>query len=282
MSYTLERFSTVLLPAAMPETEAGTGPSAVQFVELPGGGWYDALGEDQARRAATDISLKAKLLLAGQDYDDLRGLRGKRARLVRRRTDKTGSPVEWCVARLNAIQAMRKVENVRSLEVDFGWRMVSDIWYGQHHGDGWTLDSGEIFDDGLYLDEADAVFTLVDGVNTISLPNGGNAAVRNAILTFTNVGAAKMQSVKVEIVGASSILWDPGALVGGLVVEIDCGARSILYDGANAYSNFSVEAGHVIDDWLALEPGANAVKITTDIDFGTEVELVVDYSDGWE
>ena len=285
MSYILERFGTVTLPFLNPVGDAGTGPSRNPLVEVPGG-WFDALGGEQAPRAQTTITKKGTITAATaaalqSTFAALRAMRGKRDKLYRRQPDGT---VEWTRARLMQI-AGEKIYRQKNIyiDLDLTFLMIDPIWYGASHGDGWLLDSGEYLDVGLMLDENDTLFDITAGaVTPIVLNNGGNAAVRNIILTLAHSGGGNIEQLSVvNATNGSYFAWSNNLPAGDDLV-IDCGAMSVEADGVDAYAYFVLHATHSITEWLRLEPGDNSLTVTVGGATATGITLAFDYSDGWE
>jgi hypothetical protein len=264
MSYILERFGTVTLPIYDPQIDVGTGGSAAATLNLPGGRVYDGLGGEQAARAATHIRLRGTLLGATPEeldaaYDDLRRWRGRRDQLWRRRAD--GSE-QWCLARLLEVKATRQAQHWRHLEVDLEFLMLSPVWYGDSHG--------QPPEQPVILDVSP---------KTVTMHNGGNAPVANAVLTLTAQGGT-ITEVTIAVLGVSEMRWN-GTLSVGQQLVIDCGARSVKKAGSDAYGGFSLTENHRIDDWLRLMPGDNPVEVEL-TGGGSTSTLQACYWDGWE
>lgn len=271
MSYWYERFNDVLLPEGPDRADAGTGEARDSLLELPGGGIYDADGSERSPRGLTLVRQRGVLIVgcnAGlrERYAELRALARTRGILWRRHTD---GRREWAYARLLSIDTDRRTEHLHHLELDFTWALLMPYWCGDSHDITTVLDSYP---------------------KTITLPNNGNVDNTGAVLTLTAVGE-DLDGVTVSIAGVAEWAWT-GDLNPGQSLVIDCGARSVLKEGADAYSGFALGAGHASDHWLPLAPDDNSVVIdlNTAASFSTSMSsgasgastLRAQYCDSWE
>ncbi len=259
MSYLYERFAGVALPENQ-RADAGSGVRAANIIELPGGGLYDADGLERIARAAAEVRATFDLT-AGcaadlrETYAALLALAGTSGVLYRRHVD---GRREWMNARLLSVQARYESTEIRHLEgVTVAWALKSPCWYGAAH---------------------DLTVTLNTSPKTVTLRNGGNVPNAGPVLTLTAVGTP-ITAVTVAVSGVSSFTWT-GTLSVGQVLVMDCGARSIKQDGADAYSGFSFDGSHAIPDWLRLGPGDTSVVVTI-TGGGVASTLRAQYADGW-
>jgi hypothetical protein len=149
-------------------------------------------------------------------------------------------------------------------------------WNGRGYGLPWYLNDGTLLDDGEYLD-MDNTITLDGSPKSATITNGGNRTVTATIVTFTAAGNA----ISAITFACGSCNWTfSGSVAAGKVLTVDTGTRSIRNDGTDAYSYFTLNAGHTVADWLQLDPGANAVTITYTC-AGAATKLNVTYYDGW-
>lgn len=280
MPYVLYQFGDLVLPEYNGDNDVSTGQVAPVFLDLPGGGVFDVLGTEPAKRRATPLNkictLDAEDVSELRDkYNALRAKIGRRERLWRRWD---AGLYDWCWARLINIAARRTTKNYLHQEVDLQWVMISPHWYGQHHGGDWTLDSGVLLDTGYPLDTSDWL-PLSEGVNSLTITNSGNRTVTNAVITITP-GDMEITALTVGVAGISEMQYS-GTLSNDDWLTIDCGGLSVWNGGDEAYVFFSLTADHKIDDWLRLEPGANTVVITLTGE-GTGAEALIEFFDGWE
>ena len=269
MSYWLERFGSVLLPEGPESSDAGTGGSRLDLLELPGGGVFDGQGTGRSPRELTRPGMRVALL-AGcpadlrERYAELRALRGTRDQLYRRHVD---GQREWIQARLAEVETRWRPDNLRHLELDLRFVLLSAFWCGLARDITTVLDSSP---------------------KTVVLPNGGNVATNDVVLTLT-AGSEDIDQVTVTVAGVSQWTWT-GDLNPGQVLVVDCGARSVEKGGVDAYSGFALGAGHTIDDWLRLEPGNNnvVVSVTVSASYSYSYSAVAtatlraQYCDAWE
>ena len=76
----LTAFKDTTLPSEQPNDDLSTGAAINSIVALPGGGAFDALGDEVAEVSPQTLSKQARVLSA-TDYDALRALVGKRGML---------------------------------------------------------------------------------------------------------------------------------------------------------------------------------------------------------
>lgn len=280
MPYELYQFGSLVLPEYDGDDDVSTGQVAPVFLDLPGGGVFDVLGTAAAKRRATPLN-KLCTLLADDSaglrtaYNLLRAKIGQRDRLWRRWDE---GYYDWCWARLTNIAARRPTGQPLEQDVDLQFVMISPHWYGQHHGGGWTLDSGVLLDTGYPLDTTDWT-AITDGANDLTVTNAGNRTITNAVVTVA-AGDATIDDLTIGIDGISEMEYT-GTINAGEAVVIDCGAMSVINNGNEAYVYFGLTANHKRDDWLRLEPGENTVTITID-GGGTGSQALIEFFDGWE
>src|SRR4051812_16782493 len=114
MTFRYERFDSLALPPNNPVHPLITGESPRTLFPLASGGMYDPLGDEQAPRGETPISIRCTIV----DEDPAsfettmrawRAKRGKRGKLYRRWDD--SQVVEWVYADLRSIAGDRGVNN---------------------------------------------------------------------------------------------------------------------------------------------------------------------------
>lgn len=278
-AYTLERFGAVTLPIYNPETDHSPIAARVGVVQTIGGA-FDVYGDEDApldlptTRSYRSIVLEETAAAWRTALDALRAQVGKRARLYRRAND--DDAVQWCIARLiqNPVQRVYQGGYIQDVELIF---QLWTSWRGHDHTS-WTLDSGEILDGGLYLDDGGFVETMASSPHTIIVANGGNRRVDNAIITVT-AGSSAITAVTVAKTGETDIDWS-GTLASGNTLVIDCGAYTVKNAGVNAYTGFSLGGDHAISEWIRLDPGDNDITITFS-GGSTDSTAKVEFADGW-
>jgi len=276
----LERFGTLTLPNANVTDELGNTDAATDFIITPLGG-YDYqddtipaqdLPAHIVKRATVYETTPAALQT---ELDALRALRGRRLKLWARMFDDS---VRWLWARLRGVEHNRTNRNFRWQDIALAWDVANQHWRGHDHTQ-WTLDSGEVFDDGLYLDDDGYEFTLTAGGSTnCVVTNGGNRRVTDAVLTIT-AGSAAITIVTVTT--TNDVTWTyTGNVAIGAALVIDCGAQSVTDGGTADYAGFQLNTLHSQEEWLPLEPGATTLVVTL-AGGGTGSTLVVELIDGW-
>lgn len=276
MSYTLERFGAITLPLYNRKSDQSlAAPKAVVVPTIAGA--FDAWGTARAPQKfphglAMDCILSEDLAATYRtNIDALRAAVGTRANLYRRADDDLTT--QQCTARLLAMDYQREIKNNRHQQLKLQFAQLGP-WRGKRTED-WTFDDGHYFDDGLYFDTGG--IALVPGANIVTL--GGNLAVTNAIVTLT-INKAIDAEVRLAST-AAGIDWS----VAGLwtlndVIIVDCGARSVTLNGADAYAALLLESGHTNEHWLELLPGANTIDITI-IGVAPDISIELTYAEQW-
>ncbi len=245
MPYQITKFGSVTLPIYSGDNDLNFGQIQERFVDLPGGGSFDAWGSERAAIQRNPNQRGGEIVAASPadfrtQFNTLRALIGVRDKLWREWDDGT---LEWTYARLVAGGASRQSGNILDLAVDLSFVQVSPSWYG---------------------DTASSTTTdLVSSPQTIVESNGGNADVANAIITITAPGtlSTPITSITIAISAISSFTWS-GSLAAGDVLVIDCGAWSIKKNGVAAW-NVSFDSSHTINGMLVLAPGSNSIDFST-------------------
>lgn len=260
--YTLEKFGTLTLPTARPALTVGAPPVQSAITAVAAGGGYDGLGTAQARGKPFTIVHNCALYSTSSQtaiqtqLDAIKAVVGTRSRLYRRMPD--GS-LNWITARLVSLDATRTIDNQNYLDISLTFQASEYPWHGLRHGDGWVLDAGEYFDTGLAFDESGLTVPMPTS-GTVSVTNGGNATVRNAIITVTAAGT-NITEITLTKSGETDLKY-VGTIVAGQSLVINCGAYSVKNNGVDDYANFSRETNHVIAEWLNLAPGVNTIGTT--------------------
>lgn len=105
--------------------------------------------------------------------------------------------------------------------------------------------------------------SLSAGANVLTVDVLGTEDVNDAIITVT-AGASALTSINIQI-GDADFTWT-GTLASGNDLVIDTGALTIENDGADAYSGFVLNAGHLLPGWLLLLTESNEIDVTVSHD----------------
>lgn len=297
MLMTYERFGAVALPRYDPSEPIGSFPSRSSYAALPGGGAFRLYGDRQAPRGPrtvrrTGLLLQDSLEALDTAFAALVAQRGRVDRLYGRRADGT---VVWTPAELVSVEALSEPRTlfrfVRyvALDVDTEFTLFSGPWYGNQHGANWVLDSSNFLDTGLVLDQAVGdTFTLSHtGVTACAVTNGGNAAIANAVLLIT-AGSAAITGVSISSTGPDgndqAQLLYAGTINATKTLRIDSGRQAVEHNNAGGYigdyAQFELDTGHVIAEWLRLDPGTTTLEVT--ITSSQDATMLVTFSDGHE
>lgn len=277
MAYFLERFGSITLPAPMSD-ETATPVAAADRIVTTVAGAFDADGAGRSAQrfphtltyqAIVDAATLAALATA---LDALRAAVGTRAYLYRRADD--DGAVHRALCRLVAMPVMRKFEHQGYQPVRLEFRQLGQ-WQGQ--ATSWTLDEGELLDDGLDLDSSDYFATLSSSPATQVVTNGGNLPVTAVVITIT-AGATNLGGPIVTAPGVD-LRWT-GTILAGQALVIDTGELSVLLDGADAYSGLFFGGGHSIEEWLRLEPGNSTVGLSITGTL-TGASWSIDFREAW-
>lgn len=277
--YTLERFGTVTLPIYNPESDHSPLHARTAVIQTIAGafdGWgdEDAPLELPATRSYRCVVLEESYSAWRTALDELRALVGKRAKLYRRAND--DDSIQWCTARLLQNPTQRRYGSGLAQEVELVFQLWSG-WHGQDHKS-WKLDEGYFLDDGLYLDDGGFTETMASSPHTITVTNGGNRRVDDAVITIT-AGSSSITAVTIAKTGETDI--DYGGIISSTkTLVIDCGAYTVKDDGVSDYANFSLASNHKIAEWLRLDPGDNDIIITFS-GGSTNSTVNVQFRDGW-
>ena len=277
MAYYLERFGTITLPAAMSIETAAPVAAAERIVSTVAGA-FDADGAGRsAQRFPHTLTYQAivdEATLAAQRtaLDALRAAVGTRAYLYRRADD--DAAVQRALCRLVAMPHDRQFEHQGYLPIRLEFRQLT-AWQGQ--ATSWTLDDGELFDDGLDLDSSDYYAAISSSPSSQAVTNGGNLPVSSVVITI-NAGAGALAN---PIITAPNmdLRW-AGLIPAGQSLVIDSGALSVLLNGADAYSGLYFGGTHTIENWIELAAGASVVALTVGGTL-TGASWSIDFREAW-
>jgi hypothetical protein len=283
VAYYLTRFGNVILPLVHPITEMPTMTGVAGGIQTLGGG-FDNFG-DGIVPAQFPLSIQYRVTVIGAiaaDYvtavNALRVMGRTRAYLQRLGQDGSGQRAS---ARCRQVRAIDTVESFNAIELVFDF----ELWSHWHNNwvRGWLLDAGYELDTGLVLDSVADLTPLTGSPQTVSVTNGGNVLVSDAIVTIT-AGNAALTAVAISC-AAQGVKWTwTGAgvnpnIAAGKSLIVDCGALSVKDDGADAFVYFALDAAHTARSWLQLAPGANNVIVTwTGGGTGSTIDFAFDWN----
>ena len=242
--WTYTSFAGVNLPTNAPSHDISAGPAASRMVSIAGGAQWDALGANEAIRGPKTATCRCMIVAASTAaadaiYDDWEALCLTRGTLVRTRGD--GSTTQWCTARLVSVQANRTAQTQRHLPVTLDFQIVSGCWYGA----------------SLQTTTKNNCANGVNNLPTISY--GGNKNQRNVTITITATGNS-ITNTTVQNLTTGHTWGFSGTIPAGQSLVVNCGAKSVLLNGANAYASFVKPTTKA--DWFMLSPGNNSVRVT--------------------
>jgi hypothetical protein len=264
MGYWVTKFGTTTLSSCAPVQDVGLAQANAPGIETPNGA-VDALGTGRA-----GVGLPYRLTVKGETvqsdfgtmktaYYALRGLYGKRAKLYRKPDGTTAT--EWVNARLEAISASRDGDKQLAVPYTLQFQVYSPVWNG----------TGKVTSAALGTEPT----------TEIAVYNGGNADVRDPIITITAATGAITQ-VTLSANSETALHW-VGTIASAQSLVIDCGARTVRNNGADAYSGVTYNAGHVVSYWLGLGATATTTLTLTRTAAGADVvgKVKITYNEGW-
>lgn len=269
------QFGQVTLPDRQPTWDDSL-PADARIVKTLGGHFNAYRGEQTPVRLPRPIVVTAYQLAAtasalGTAIDALRGMIGKRDRLWMQPYD-TGQVDRWCWATLRNVADRGSYKDRIWQRFDLTFEAES-YWNGHAYGGAWNLDSGYLFDNGLYFDSTSNY--VVGDDNTIALTNAGNRVVTNCGITYTCHEAGGLAQVKIA---SQNTEFSFGPLVNNDVWSFDCGSRRVAKNGSGAYQYFTLTGNHAAPYWFEIAPGGETATITGGGEFDT---VQFTYSDGW-
>ena len=263
MAYTIDRFGAAYasaeeLPRLDGRQPQGAGAVESSLVRLIGGQTFDWRGSGAALIPHERITIRGEWVASSAGgmktkLADLKALRGTRSKLWRTSDGDSQKRTARCLA----VSSELRPGSPSWAEISMEFELDAEPWSGTAR---------------------DNLTELEDNPQGILVANGGNAPVRNAIITVTAAGT-NITSLTIYVSGVSSFTWT-GTLAVGKSLVIDCGASSVKNDGTDAYSGFSLNSGHTIPEWLRLEPGNNTVYVQR-TGGSTASTARFTYNDGW-
>lgn len=242
MSYYLYRFgSSQLLPTG--QSVDGLGGDVPSDASQTAGGVHFAYGSGLVPLGLHRIPHRGIYSSSVQtNVDALLGLLGQRMNLWRIR--QSDSALHWKQARLISCRWDRDVEQSQHGEIVSEFE-ATGYWKAQSQSTVVRASTGSLTPTG-----------------------GGKAKVLDAVLTYT-ASSTTTHTFRFQD-SAAGVDWQwSGSVTSGQVVTLDCGAFSVLNNGADAYGNFTLNGGHASDYWCVIEPGSNTFTYTLSAGTGT-------------
>lgn len=235
MSYHLYRFgASQLLPTG--QSVDGFGAEVPSDVVATAGGSHFAYGSGVVPLGVHRIAHRGIYSSSVQsNFDAYAGLLGQRLQLWRYR--EADAAIQWKYARMLACRWDRDVEQSQHAEIASEYEAVG-YWKAQSQSTVSRASTG-----------------------TLTPTGGGKARVFDAVITFTASGTGT-KTIRMQD-SASGIDWTWSASITDTkVLTIDCGAFSVMNDGVNAYSSFTLNGAHASDYWCVVMPGSNTFTFT--------------------
>lgn len=265
MPYQITTFDDVALPIYNPAQDH-TGAEVESSLARGAGGLFDTYGSRRKAGSGQSIKLSGvyegeslfwtdeagnfivdesgNFIIIGGETDNLRDqiltLRAKLGVLgTLYRTLLPGTTRQWVTARLLSVSHPQTTED-RLFKAELSCTFESSM--------------------NAWREEAfvTSAISMINGPVALAVAVGGFATVEDAIITIAP--SATITSLRVT---GNGIDWTwTGSLTAAQTLVIDCGAQTVLKGSVDAYSGFSLGAGHTAQSWLPLAPGTNVLNIT--------------------
>jgi len=263
MAYWYTKFGTTTIGQVSPVHDISL-PSRAQGIETIGGA-VDEYGSEVA-----PVAIPYRVTVHGEEIANtlgtiaskvatIRALMGKRDKLYRK-VDGT-SDTQWADARLIDMAMNRDGSQQLAVPYTLSFLVYSPVWSG----------TSVVTSAALGTEPA----------TVLEVYNGGNAQVRNPIITITAATNA-ITNVTLTANDETSISW-AGTLASAKDLVIDCGAQTIRNDGADAYAGVTLNSGHTVAYWVGLGATATTTLTITRTAGGSDVvgKVKVSYYEGW-
>lgn len=278
MSYTFDRFGSITLPTYNREISMAPVGAAELIVSTIAGA-FDADGTGRSGQRFPH-TLTVEVIVSEADSGDqraaldaLRAAVGTRAYLYRTADDDGTTHKTLC--RLVGMRQERSYEQRRAYQpIRLEFRQLGP-WQGQ--ATSWTLDDGELLDDGLDFDSSDYYSVISTSPDSQAVTNGGNLPATSVVITI-NAGSGALGNPIITAPGMD-LRW-AGLIPAGQSLIIDSGALSVLLNGADAYSGLYFGGTHTIENWIELAPGASVVTLTIGGTL-TGASWSIDFREAW-
>lgn len=242
MAYSLVTFDGVALPLCMAEDPLTNGQVLPGIVPIAGG-VFNRYGTRQVLPRNWIVPFRGRYEGSGSSsalrtaLDALRAKLGVRGILVRKRDD--DAVLQHIYARLIAVEGTWTLEDGQSALVSLQWETDFSSW--RH-----------------------ATVTTATGSagGNVSLVIDGTAPVDDATITLTATANLVNPTFTIPALGVG-LKWF-GTVANTKILVINCAAKTVTYDGGNAFSGFNLQAGHTVRDWMPLPVATHALAVGMD------------------
>jgi len=252
----------VALPLYEGQQPQGSAAVPGTLIDLPGGGAWDYQGAETSRPRWETITIKGEWIAASSTamqtkLDELKALTGQRSYLWA--SSDGGTTNRFRLARCLHVRSLLVPGNTAYAIIEMDWQLAPGLWNGAAHAETTVIDAAS---------------------HAVSTTNGGNATVRDAVITVT----AKVATITLVSFYVAGILhWHYKGTIGiNKLLVVNCGTKAVTNDGANDYVNFELQAEHAQADWNPIAAGANTYTVDTTSASHASHEVKLDYWDGWQ
>jgi hypothetical protein len=287
MAYRIKQFDGLVLTdiTMLPQNgsnDLGAGDALTSFAQLPGGGFFDNHGENDAPQGIRPIARNCVLWgdTTEELIENLKAIRSKIGRRGRLAIQFDTGEIWWQWARLRRCHTPRPREAVGNfLPCNLQFETASQVWYGVEQGG----ETWEVGDDSFYLGDGtvslgmnEYTYELTDSLDEIdaTLPNDGNTFVRNMSIRLTTDEDLDSVTIRVTSTG-QYLLWENSGLTGPFTLIIDTGSKLCV-----TRDDDSIKPMYVIG-LLGLEATVQVDDPSHGLATGDSIEIVgTEYFDG--
>ena len=152
-------------------------------------------------------------------------------------------------------------------------------WHGANASyPGWKSDPGYYFDYATFL--ATANFVAMPTAGNLVITNNGNTAVRNPIIAIT-AAAGAISSFTIAKAGQTALSNGLTGIGGYETLYIFCGSCELFKLGETGLL-LTRDTGHMIPEWVSIEPGANTFSFSRDGTYGDGTVIAFAFDNGWK
>ena len=234
MSYIIHSFNELVIPPYLRRGDVqnlGTGSALVNFLPLPGGGFYDNYRSRKSPQGIRPITKSFMLygnnasnMTAGMDQ--LRKRLGERGKLTVRYDD---GQLRWQWARLTDVSMPRPAEaKGHWLPVELTWVTAAQWWYGIIQGASWFWgDQSWFWGDGTAEFGGNVLsYSLTSAGQNITVTHNGNTPARNVHIELDwNSSHGGLRLYQREY--GQTIQLPANGISSNSRLVIDCGSRQI-------------------------------------------------------